>query len=44
MVAMQEGLRPFGIIEVARTGRIVLPRGFGVNTSSLDAYQTQKLF
>ena len=44
MVAMQEVLRPFGIIEVARTGRIVLPRGFGVNTSSLDAYQTQKLF
>ena len=37
LVALENLLKPYGILEIARTGKIALKRSSGVNTESLKA-------
>tara|TARA_Y100001968_G_scaffold308021_1_gene326358 strand:+ start:1663 stop:2196 length:534 start_codon:yes stop_codon:yes gene_type:complete len=43
LVALEKLLEPYGILEIARTGKVALKRASGVNTEMLKAFYSKKI-
>jgi acetolactate synthase I/III small subunit len=42
LVALEQVMEPYGILEIARTGRVALERASGVNTAWLKVTSSDK--